>query len=137
MADSGGTLAVIVAARNEAEWIGATLKVLRETFPAATSLVADDASTDGTAEVAITAGAQVVSRRRPHGKGANVLRSVLPLAAGFGLETGMTIDAARAGSRIREIELALEHRATGRTPRAFAHRARQLLDSARAYLARR
>jgi glycosyltransferase involved in cell wall biosynthesis len=34
--------------------------------------VADDASTDGTAEAAMAAGAQIVSRRRPHGKGANV-----------------------------------------------------------------
>jgi hypothetical protein len=67
---------------------------------------------------------------------AGTLRSLLPLAAGFGLETGMTIDAVRAGLRVREIELDLAHRATGRTPAGFAHRARQLADSARAYLAR-
>ena len=66
-----------------------------------------------------------------------VLRSLLPLAAGFGLETGMTIDAVRAGWRINELELDLAHRATGRTLAGFAHRARQLLGSARAYLARR
>jgi glycosyltransferase involved in cell wall biosynthesis len=221
-------LAVIVAARNEAERLPATLASLRDAFPGASLWVADDASTDGTAEAAIAAGAQVVSRRRPHGKGANVtaaaeaalsatppprfvllcdadlgpsarelrrlveavedggcdlaiaafklragggfgvavgvarwairrrsgyraraplsgqramrsevLGSLLPLAGGFGLETGMTIDAARAGLRICELDLELSHRATGRTPGGFAHRGRQLLDSARAYWARR
>jgi glycosyltransferase involved in cell wall biosynthesis len=63
---------VIVAARNEADRIAATVGALRETFPAAAIWVADDASSDGTAEVAMAAGAQVVSRGRPHGKGANV-----------------------------------------------------------------
>jgi len=45
---------------------------LREAFPGAAVWVADDASEDGTAEVAMAAGARVVSRGRPHGKGANV-----------------------------------------------------------------
>jgi len=65
-------LTVIVAARNEADRIAATIAALREAFPRASIWVADDASTDGTAEAAMTAGAQVVSRGRPHGKGANV-----------------------------------------------------------------
>jgi hypothetical protein len=52
------------------------------------------------------------------------------------MEVGMTIDAVRAGHRVSEIELDLAHRATGRTPGGFIHRARQLLDFARAYLAR-
>jgi glycosyltransferase involved in cell wall biosynthesis len=51
-----------------------------------------------------------------------------PLAAGFGLETGMTIDAARLGFRMGEIPVAMTHRATGRSPRGFAHRGRQGLD---------
>jgi glycosyltransferase involved in cell wall biosynthesis len=68
----GGALAVVVAARNEADRIGATVAALRETFPAAAIWVADDASGDGTAELAMSAGARVVSRGRPHGKGANV-----------------------------------------------------------------
>ena len=65
-------LTVVVAARNEADRIGETLAALRDALPGAALRVADDASTDGTAEVAMTAGAQVVSRGRPHGKGANV-----------------------------------------------------------------
>jgi hypothetical protein len=51
-----------------------------------------------------------------------------PLAAGFGCEVRMTIDAARAGLEIRELELPLHHRATGRDARGFAHRGRQLRD---------
>ena len=66
-----------------------------------------------------------------------VLRAVLPFAPGFGMETGMTIDAHRAGYRIVEIELDLEHRGTGRTAAGFAHRARQLADFARVYASRR
>ena len=220
-------LSVIVAARNEADRIGATVAALRETFPGASIWVADDASEDGTAELAMSAGAQVVSRRRPHGKGANVtaaaeaalsaqsppaavllcdgdlgtsaallaplveavdrgecdlavasfsrrvgggfgvalgfarwsirrlcgaettapisgqramrvdvLRATLPFARGFGMEIGMTVDAVRAGYRLREYELDLEHRATGRTLAGFAHRARQLLDFSRVFLSR-
>ena len=67
----------------------------------------------------------------------STLGDVLPFAEGFGMEVGMTIDAARAGQRVAEIELDLQHRATGRTLSGFAHRARQLLDCLRAYLARR
>jgi hypothetical protein len=51
-----------------------------------------------------------------------------PLAPGFGCEVRMTIDAARAGLRVEERELPLTHRATGRDPRGFLHRGRQLLD---------
>ena len=221
-------LAVIVAARNEADRIGATLAALRETLPGAVLWVADDASTDGTAEVAMAASAQVVSRGRPHGKGANVtaaveaalsaepaprivllcdgdlgssaaqlaplvdavekgecdigvaafsrrvgggfgvalgfarwairrrcglevgapisgqralradvVQAILPFAGGYGMEIGMTIDAVRAGYRLREYELDLAHRATGRSFAGFAHRARQLADFARVYFSRR
>ncbi len=67
----------------------------------------------------------------------SVLRELMPFAAGWGLEVGMTIDAVRAGLRIEEIELPLSHRATGRTPGGFLHRARQLRDIRRAVRARR
>jgi glycosyltransferase involved in cell wall biosynthesis len=223
----GPSLAVIVAARNEADRIGATLSALRGALPGAAFWVADDASTDETAEVAMAAGAQVVSRGRPHGKGANVsaaaeavlsgapvpelvllcdgdlgasatelmslveavergecdlavaafsrrvgggfglalgfarwairrrcgletaapisgqramrvevLRGALPFARGYGMEVGMTIDAVRAGCALREYELDLSHRATGRSLAGFAHRGRQLLDFTRVYLSR-
>jgi glycosyltransferase involved in cell wall biosynthesis len=67
---------------------------------------------------------------------ARALNDVLPFAPGFGMEVGMTIDAVRAGHRVSEIELDLVHRASGRTLAGFAHRARQLVDSVRVYLAR-
>jgi glycosyltransferase involved in cell wall biosynthesis len=225
-----GNPVVIVAAHNEADRIAATLEALTAAFPGAQLIVADDASRDGTAEVALAHGAEVVSRRRPHGKGANVtaaaqtviqragepdpptfllcdgdlggsareltalvdaveggecdlavgsfrdragggfgiargfagwaierrcgyragapisgqrampaavLRALLPFVQGYGMETGMTIDAVRAGYRVREIELDLAHRATGRTIGGFLHRARQLGDFFRAYRSRR
>jgi glycosyltransferase involved in cell wall biosynthesis len=225
--EDGWPMAAIVAARNEADRIGATVAALRGAFPAAAIWVADDASEDGTAEAALAAGAQVVSRRRPHGKGANVtaaveaalgveppprlvllcdgdlgtsagrlgplvaavergecdlavaafsrrvgggfgiavsfarwavrrlcgasveapisgqralrtetLRACLPLARGFGMEIGMTVDAVRAGYRLREYELDLEHRATGRTLAGFLHRGAQLRDFVRVFSSR-
>jgi glycosyltransferase involved in cell wall biosynthesis len=224
--DEGG-LAAIVAASNEADRIAETVRALREAFPGARVWVADDASEDGTAEVAMAAGAEVVSRGKTHGKGANVsaaaeaalsvadpprivllcdgdlgasarrlvplveavgrgecdlavaafsrrvgggfglalgfagwairrlcglrteapisgqramevevLRATLPFAAGYGMEIGMTVDAVRAGYRLREYEVELEHRATGRSIRGFAHRALQLRDFLRVFRAR-
>ncbi|MFP5388220.1 MAG: glycosyltransferase family 2 protein [Thermoleophilia bacterium] len=220
-------LAVIVAARNEGDRIAATVTALRRAFPVAAIWLADDASEDGTAEKAMSAGAKVVSRGRPHGKGANitaaaeamlsdgeppafvllcdgdlgdsagrlgplvaaveasecdlavaafgkrvgggfglalgfahwairsrcgfdakapisgqramrtdVLRVVLPFAAGYGMELGMTVDAVRAGYRVGEYELDLSHRATGRSFRGFLHRGKQLADFVAAYRAR-
>jgi glycosyltransferase involved in cell wall biosynthesis len=66
-----------------------------------------------------------------------VVPAVLPFAKGFGMETAMTIDAQRAGFRLTEVELPLEHRATGRTVAGFVHRFRQLLSFARVYVSRR
>jgi glycosyltransferase involved in cell wall biosynthesis len=63
--------------------------------------------------------------------------TVVPFAPRFGMEIGMTVDAARAGLRIEEIPLELAHRATGRTWRGFVHRGRQLLDFLAVYASRR
>jgi hypothetical protein len=59
-----------------------------------------------------------------------------PLAAGFGVETGLTIDLLRRGLRIREVEVPLAHRATGTDWRSQLHRARQFADVARALIPR-
>jgi glycosyltransferase involved in cell wall biosynthesis len=231
-------LAVIVTARNEADRLGATIRALREAFPAAEIWVADDASEDATSHVALQEGTRVVKAPRRLGKGGaatlvaeavlregdpivvladadlgdsarelrklvdglgledadaagagrlhpgadltiaefarrvgggfgiavgsarraiekatgrtmdapisgqramrpGVLRSLLPFATGFGMETGMTIDALRKGLKVTEIPLDLEHRATGKTLRGFAHRGRQTRDILRAYASRR
>jgi len=68
---------------------------------------------------------------------AELLPAVVPFAARFGMEIGMTIDAVRAGYRVSEVELPLAHRATGKTLRGFAHRGRQLADFVAVYLRRR
>ncbi len=60
-----------------------------------------------------------------------------PLAPGFGVETGLTIDVLRAGLRVIEVEVPLEHRATGTDLRAQLHRAHQFVDVLRALAARR
>ena len=226
----GRGVVVLVAARQEAELIAATLAGLEAAFPDARVWVADDGSSDGTGEIAREHGA-LVARAEGVGKGRAVtmaallalaelepqgpapvfllcdgdlgrsavnlgplvaavtdgpaelavavfrrrtggglglargfarraisrscgldttapisgqraltlptLRDVLPLADGFGMEIGMTIDATRAGRRLVEIELDLCHRATGRGLPGFIHRARQLLDFLRVYAARR
>jgi glycosyltransferase involved in cell wall biosynthesis len=68
---------------------------------------------------------------------AAALARVLPFAPRFGMEIGMTVDAARGGLRIVEVELALVHRATGRDWRGFVHRGRQLGDFVSVYASRR
>ena len=59
-----------------------------------------------------------------------------PLAHGFGVETGMTIDLLRHGLRVREVEVDMSHRATGGDLSSQLHRARQLLDVTRALATR-
>ena len=41
----------------------------------------------------------------------------------------MTIDALRAGLTLEEVDVDLDHRATGRDAAGFLHRGRQLLDA--------
>jgi glycosyltransferase involved in cell wall biosynthesis len=225
---------VIVAAHNEGDRLSQTLAALALAFPGASISVADDGSTDATAELARAGGARVVRSARMIGKGAamtdaalqasdeaqlstgttidqsifvlcdgdlsasarelgaladavrrgdadvavaafsrrvgggfglalcfarwairrrcglqtrapisgqralsaRALQDVLPFADGFGMEIGMTIDAVRAGHRLVELDLDLAHRASARTLTGFVHRARQLLDFVRVYLAR-
>ena len=59
-----------------------------------------------------------------------------PLAAGWGVEVGMTVDVLRAGLSVEEVPVALQHRATGRDLAGQLHRARQLRDVTRALAAR-
>jgi hypothetical protein len=199
--------AVLVAARDEEGSIAKTVEALREQFPSAEVIVADDGSRDTTALEAEQAGARVLLLPRrgkgqalslaeqaapagpvvladadlvgdlrplaqidgdltiaafaePRGGGFGIAKGVarelirtctgfaareplsgqrvlsaeareecFPVAAGFGCEVRMTIDVARAGLRISEIELPLSHAETGRDARGFAHRAHQLLEA--------
>jgi hypothetical protein len=199
-------LTILVAARDEAERIAATIAALRRDFPSAGVIVVDGDSRDATAQLAEEAGAGVIrlgrtgkgealsageraapagplllcdadlrgslaplaekdadlvvaafSRRSGGGFGIvkRIARDLIalrtgfapreplsgqrrlseraraatfPLAPGFGCEVRMTIDAVRAGLSVQEVEVDLEHRATGRDLPGFLHRGRQLLD---------
>jgi hypothetical protein len=55
---------------------------------------------------------------------AGLLRSMSPTTH-FGFSVSLSIDAARAGARILEIEVPLTHRHTGKTVRGFVHRGKQ------------
>lgn len=79
--------AAIVAARNEGDRIGATVSALREASPGIAVWVADDASADDTRMNAMAAGATVVGRGRPHGKGGNVTATATAALDVLGDET--------------------------------------------------
>jgi hypothetical protein len=63
-------------------------------------------------------------------------QAALPLAPGWGVETGLTIDLLRQGMRVTEVEVPLAHRATGQDWRSQLHRAHQLADIGRALAVR-
>jgi glycosyltransferase involved in cell wall biosynthesis len=62
--------------------------------------------------------------------------AALPLAHGFGVEVGLTIDLLRQGYRIQEVEVPVHHRVTGTDWRSQVHRGRQWLHVARALATR-
>ncbi|WP_131103286.1 glycosyltransferase family 2 protein [Ornithinimicrobium sufpigmenti] len=64
------------------------------------------------------------------------LDAALPLASGWGVEVGLTVDVLRAGGRVLEVPCELHHRVTGRDLRSQVHRARQLADVSRALVDR-
>src|SRR4029453_7804118 len=78
--------------------IGATLDALAEAIPGASVFVADDASSDDTPQISMRTGAWVVSRRRPHGKGANVTAAAQAAIGEFGDDaTALICDADESG----------------------------------------
>jgi glycosyltransferase involved in cell wall biosynthesis len=66
----------------------------------------------------------------------DALQACRPLARGFGVETGMTIDAVRLGYRVIELDVAMRHRPTGKDLAGFVHRGRQGVQIAAAGLVR-
>ncbi|HVW79982.1 MAG TPA: glycosyltransferase [Mycobacteriales bacterium] len=54
--------------------------------------------------------------------------AVQPLAAGFGVEVGLTIDALSRGARVLECPVPIAHRVTGTSLRDQLHRAKQYRD---------
>lgn len=108
--------AVIAAARNEADRIGATVDALNRSFPGALVFVADDASADETAKVARMHGAEVVSSAKPRGKGGNMSAAAQALLARAEPPPGAVIllcDGDLAGSAARLGPLVESARASG------------------------
>ena len=58
--------------------------------------------------------------------------AALPLAHGFGVETGLTIDLLRKGFRVVEVPVPFHHRVTGTDWHAQVHRAKQWAHVAKA-----
>ncbi len=71
-ATRGGTVSIILPARNEAPTIGPLTTELRRLYPRDEVLVVDDGSTDGTAEIAREHGARVINHPYSMGNGAAV-----------------------------------------------------------------
>lgn len=64
------------------------------------------------------------------------LDAAMPLAPGWGVEVGLSVDVLRAGGRVVEVPCDLHHRVTGRDLASQVHRARQLAGVTRALAAR-
>lgn len=62
--------------------------------------------------------------------------AALPLAPGWGVETGLTIDLLRQGYRVLEVEVDLHHRVTGTDWKAQLHRGKQYAGVLRALVTR-
>lgn len=65
-----------------------------------------------------------------------VIESLKGFESGYGVEVGMTIDAARKGYKIMEVDVNMTHSETGRDLRGFMHRGKQFFHVAQV-LARR
>lgn len=65
-----------------------------------------------------------------------VLDAIGRLGHGYGVEVAMTIDAARRGMRLLEVEVEMKNREYGRDLRGFLHRGKQLVQIARVLLSR-
>lgn len=63
--------------------------------------------------------------------------AAMPLARGWGVETGMTLDLLNQGFRVVEVPCNLRHRASGSSWRGQLHRAKQYRDVWVAVMARR
>ncbi|GAB3404844.1 glycosyltransferase family 2 protein [Flindersiella endophytica] len=218
-------VAVVIPARDEADRVAATVRAAAELGPVDLVVVVDDGSSDATADIALEAGAVVVSHPRSRGKAAaletgartvtesdpveprpllfldadlgetaanagpliepvlageadmtiatlpvqagagghgfvvrlardgieracgqrmaqplsgqrcltrKAFEAGLPLATGFGIETGLTIDLVRKGFRVAEVPADFRHRATGNDVRGYLHRGKQWLHVAAA-----
>ncbi|WP_315128980.1 glycosyltransferase [uncultured Actinomyces sp.] len=87
------------------------------------------ASTTGWAPVAPLSGQRCLTRR--------AYEAGAPLAEGWGVEVGLSIDVLVAGMTVIEVPCDITHRVTGNDPAGRLHRASQYKDVLRAILGRR
>ncbi len=92
-------------------------------------------SRDGIAELTGWQATQPLSGMRCITRAA--FEAAAPLARGWGVETGLTIDVLRAGLAVREVPCELQHRVSGSDWRGQLHRAAQYRDVWLALRARR
>ncbi|MNI04745.1 Glucosyl-3-phosphoglycerate synthase [compost metagenome] len=59
---------------------------------------------------------------------AEIVDRIQRLSAGFGIEVGLTIDVARLGYRIEEVDVPFQHRESGRDLAGIYHRSKQFLS---------
>jgi glycosyltransferase involved in cell wall biosynthesis len=120
---------IVVTAHNEADRLPATLASLARVFPGARVLVADDGSTDGTAEVAAAAGAEVVRSERNQGKGGTATLAaerLLPLAAGPDPKPVVLLCDGDLADSAAELAKLVDHVREGRADLAVADFARRV-----------
>ncbi|MDY5128537.1 glycosyltransferase [Actinotignum urinale] len=67
---------------------------------------------------------------------AEAFAAACPLAKGWGVEVGMTIDLLVAGKRVQEVPCNIRHRATGNNVRGYMHRLAQFRGVLRAVINR-
>lgn len=132
----GAKRIAIVAARNEGDRIGATLRSLSAASPGIDLWVADDASSDDTRTVALGAGATVIGRNRPHGKGGNMTAAAT--AALEGLDPATTVllcdgDLAETAARLLPLIEAVEEGSCDLAVAAFERRVGGGLGFAKSY----
>jgi glycosyltransferase involved in cell wall biosynthesis len=134
-----GRRVAVVAARNEADRIGATVAALREGLPGIEVHVADDGSTDATADVALGAGATVIRRGRPHGKGGNMTAACTAALDGLPDEATVLLcdgDLGESASRLAPLVEAVERDDCDLAVAAFERRVGGGLGIAKGYAKR-
>lgn len=109
---------IVLAARDEADRIAATLAALARAFPGAPVWVADDGSTDATPKLARVAGATVVRSERVIGKGQAMSAGVRAALASVGSLDGDLLDGDLEGDPHARVEGGGDSEGSGSQPSA-------------------
>jgi hypothetical protein len=133
LADTAGHAAALVAPVRDGQ-ADMTIAVFRERVRAGGHGFVVGLSGSGIRRATGWAPAQPLNGQRCLTRAA--FEAARPLAARWGVETGLTIDLLRQGLRVTEVQVPMAHRATGSDWQAQLHRARQFAWVAWALAAR-